>query len=267
MADSGTLDLFADELRRARADAGFTQETLAQRVSYSPSLIAKIELAQRRPTREFAQHCDDVLATGGRLARIQKVVGRVQVLPWFRQWVEIEQSATALYSFELSVFPGLLQTEAYARALLQAGALRRTGEVEQQVAARLERQAILHRDDPPHLAAVVDERVLHQPVGGPEVMREQLDHLVRICAERPRVRIQVVPTAVGVHVGLSGPFIVATLPEENDAAFLDDLLYGQLLDRPREIAVLRQAWESIRSEALSHQQSIELIREGVRRWS
>ncbi|MBO4206907.1 helix-turn-helix domain-containing protein [Micromonospora echinofusca] len=267
MPDAATLELFADELRRARADAGFSQESLAQRISYSPSLIAKIELAQRRPTREFARHCDDVLATGGRLSRIQRVVGRPQVLPWFRQWVEIEQSATALRVYQLSVIPGLLQTEGYARALLLAGALRRTGEVEQQVTARLARQEILHRDDPPHLVAVIDERVLYQPVGGPAVMREQLDHVVRVCAERPRVRIQVVPTAVGAHVGLSGPFVIATLPDEDDAAFLDDLLYGQLVDQPRDLATLRQVWEALRSEALSHQQSIELIREGARRWS
>ncbi|MBF9132666.1 DUF397 domain-containing protein [Plantactinospora sp. S1510] len=107
------------------------------------------------------------------------MLGPGPILPWFRQWATFEQEAIALRTFQLSVFPRLLQTGAYARALLASGGLLSAEQVERQVAVRLARQEILARDESPMYTAVIDERVLHQPIGGAEVMREQLLHVVK----------------------------------------------------------------------------------------
>lgn len=267
MSEQTAIGLFADELRRARARAGVTQEGLGQLVNFSASLIAKIELSQRRPTRDFARRCDEALDTDGLLGRIRDVIGASPVLPWFEQWATNERVATALRTFQLSVVPGLLQTEEYARALLRGGGLLTAEQVEEQVTARLDRQEILTRDDRLHYTAVIDERVLRQPVGGAEVMRDQLRHLVKVCETHPRMRIQVVASSVGPYLGLNGPFVIATVPEEGDVAFLDDQLGGRFVDRAEDVAVLLRIWESTRGDALSYQQSIELIREVAEQWS
>lgn len=262
-----TLSLFAGELRRFRSAARLSQEALAQRINFSAALVAKIELCQRRPTRDFARRCDAVLETGGLLERIQQVLGPGPVLPWFRQWAAFEQEAIALRCFQLSVVPGLLQTEGYARALLASGGLLTGDQVEQQVAARLARQEMLARDNPPMFTAVIDERVLHQPVGGRAVMRDQLVHIAKLCADRPRVRVQVVPTSAGAYAGLNGPFVIATLVDGDDVAYLDDQLQGRLVERGDDITVVRQLWESIRSETLNEQQSVELILKVAESWN
>lgn len=267
MVEPSPLSLFAGELRRFRGIASLSQDGLAQRVSFSSALVAKIELCQRRPTRDFAKRCDVVLETGGLLERIQQVLGPGPILPWFRQWATFELEAIALRCFELSVVPGLLQTEEYARALLASGGLLTAEQVEEQVTTRLTRQEILARDKPPLFTAVIDERVLHQPVGGAQVMRDQLLHIVKLCAERPRVRMQVVPTSAGAYAGLNGPFVIATLADGDDVGYLDDQLQGRLIERSDDITVVRQLWDSIRSEALNEQQSIELIREVAESWS
>ncbi|GAB3972162.1 DUF5753 domain-containing protein [Plantactinospora veratri] len=197
--------------------AGLSQDGLAHRINFSSALVAKIELCQRRPTREFAKRCDGVLGTGGLLERLQAVLGPGPVMPWFRHFVIAEQEATDIRCFQLSVVPGLLRTEAYARALLASGGLLTAEQVEEQVATRLARQEILTRPDPPMFTAVMDERVLHQPVGGAEVMRDPLD--------------------------------------------------GRFVERVEDVKTVQQFWDSVRAEALSHQQSIEMIREVAESWN
>jgi transcriptional regulator with XRE-family HTH domain len=262
-----TLELFGSELRRARTAAGFSLEGLSPLVQYSPSTIAKVETAARRPRLDFVRRCEKVLHTDGLLLRIHATIGPDAGLPWYREWFAIESTALALRSFQLSVVPGLLQTEAYARALLRAGGLLDEEQVEQQVANRLDRQATLTRESPPHFAVVVDERVIRQPVGGRQVMREQLRHLLAVCDAQPRVRIQVVPTATGAYAGLNGPFVIATPDEGDEVAFRDNQGKGDLVEEPDEVAAMRQLWESIKSEALSCQQSMKLIGEVAESWS
>jgi transcriptional regulator with XRE-family HTH domain len=267
MSQSTTLELFGGELRRARTAAGLSLEAMSPLIRYSASTIAKIETAQRSPRLDFVKRCESVLDTGGLLLRIYAVIGADAVLPWFREWVGIERTACALRTFQLMVIPGLLQTESYARALLRSGGLLDLEEVEQQVVARLDRQEVLTRDNPPHCAAVVDERAIRQPVGGAATMAEQLRHIIKVCETHPRVRIQVVPTATGAYAGLNGPFALATPAEGDDVAFIDDQSGGRFIEDPRRIAALRQLWESVRGEALSYQQSIELIGEVAESWS
>ncbi|MGX7675015.1 helix-turn-helix domain-containing protein [Plantactinospora sp. DSM 117369] len=268
MGRSTALVIYAEELRRARAGAELSQQGLSERIKYSAALIAKIELCERRPSRDFTLRCEQVLNTGGLLERILRAAGQeAAVLPWFQHWANLEQEAVILRCYQPLVVPGLLQTEDYARAVLASGALLTPEEVAEQVIARLDRQQVLSREPAPHLFAVIDEGVLHRAVGGPAVMREQLLAIVRVCAEHPRVRVQVVPASAGAYAGLNGPFTIATPQEGDDVAFLDNSRRGMVLDQPEDVGALHRAWEAIRSVALPHEQSIELISEVAERWN
>jgi transcriptional regulator with XRE-family HTH domain len=264
---SPMLDHFAEELRIARTAADLTQAQVAEAISYSSALVAKVETSERRPSGDFARRCDAVFGTGGLFARIQRRIGEEAVMPWFREWAAIEQEATALRGFEPLFVPGLLQTEAYARAVLTGSGLHTAEEVEQQLTARLNRQEILTRERPPLLTVVIDEFVLRRPIGGPEVMREQLLHLAKVGASLPRVRIHVVPVAAGAYRGLNGPFVIGTLPTGEDIVYLEGQIYGQTLDRTEDVNIAVSVWESIRGEALTHQQSLELILEVAETWT
>ncbi|WP_307847274.1 helix-turn-helix transcriptional regulator [Micromonospora sp. D93] len=267
MESSSMLEHFAEELRLARAANGMSQAALAEALSYSGALVAKVETSERRPSLDFARRCDAVFSADGRFERIQRRISREAVVPWFRDWAGIEQETTALRWFEPLYVPGLVQTEDYARAILAGAGLFAADEVEQQVTARLDRQGVLTRDRPPLLSVVVDEYVLRRHIGGPEVMREQLRHLVKLGSALPRVRIQVVPLSAGAYAGLDGPFVIATAATGEDVVFLDGQRHGQVIDRVEYVRQMVEVWESIRGEALSQQQSLDLIAEVAETWS
>ncbi|HEY0699019.1 MAG TPA: DUF5753 domain-containing protein, partial [Micromonospora sp.] len=161
---------------------------------------------------------------------------------------------------------GLLQTEAYARAVLSSSGLAQPNEVEQQVTARLARQQILFGERPPMFMPVIDEIALRRPVGGVTVMREQLAHLCKL-SEMPRIRLQVVPISAGAYAGLIGPFVIATPETGDEIAYLEGQVRGHVLDRPGDVSTLIQIWDNIRGFALSQQQSVELIAEVEQTWS
>ncbi|MEV5765710.1 helix-turn-helix transcriptional regulator [Micromonospora sp. NPDC052213] len=267
MERSSMLDHFAEELRLARATSGMSQTALAEALSYSGALVAKVETCDRRPSLDFARRCDTVFGADGRFERIQRRISRETVVPWFRDWAGIEQEASALRWFEPLYVPGLLQTETYARAILVGAGLFAADEIERQVATRLDRQAVLTRDRPPLLSVVIDEYVLRRRIGGPEVMREQLRHLVKLGGALPRVRIQVVPLSAGAYAGLDGPFVIGTSPAGDDVVYLDGQRHGQVIDRAEYVRQMVEVWESIRGEALSQQQSLELMAEVAETWT
>jgi DNA-binding XRE family transcriptional regulator len=258
------LRILLDELRQMRTARKVTQEDLARAINYSPSMVAMVETGGRKPPPGFWELVDTALDTGGMFVRMVVRLGSPQ---WMREWETAEAQATVLRSFQTTVVPGLLQTEAYARALAQAGGVLTEEEVGQRVAARLERQSVLARDNPPQFIAVLDEGVLGRPVGGPAVMREQLLHLAKVVAEHPRIRLHVVPSSVGAYLGLGGPFVLATLPDAEDVVYLDNQLKGQVVDRTEDVLAVRTAWESIQGEALPPQQSVELIMGVAETWT
>lgn len=153
---------------------------------------------------------------------------------------------------------GLLQTEGYAHGLL--------GDDKAAVAARLERQAILIRTDPPppKLLCVLDESVLHREVGGREVMYEQLQHLIASVSDQ--VAIQVVPCRK--HRGISGSFMLATLEDRSEVAYLDTAARGMVTTSRHDLATVADAWESIRTYTHPQQDSLDLIsRTAEQRWT
>ena len=187
-------------------------------------------------------------------------------MPWFREWVSIEQEAASLRSFQPLVVPGLLQTEEYARALHEGASPLVGDAMEQQVAARMARQVVLDRPAPPQFVAVLDNSVLTRAVGGPKVMREQLAHLVEV-GRRPRVHLHLVPETVGAYPGLNGAFVLATPADGDDVGYLDNQLHGTIVERHADVKSLRQTWESVRAEAMPHGATLAAISEAAKRWS
>lgn len=172
---------------------------------------------------------------------------------------EIEARATLLRVFELAV-PGLLQTEDYARAVLRTWPGISAERVEELVAARMQRQAILDSDEPPTLVVLLDEPILTRTVGGLEVMRVQLEALAD-AAQRPKVVVQVAPLSSGAVAGLGGMFIVASLADTGgDVLYFETILRGHVTDGVEEVAGSITAFEAARTEALSPEASLDLIR-------
>jgi hypothetical protein len=185
---------------------------------------------------------------------------------WFRDWTRWEAAATTLRWYEPLVVPGLLQTHGYARAVFRTRVGDTDEEIEELVAARLERQAILGRPKPPTLWVVIDEGVLHRPVGGMDVMREQIKHLT-CAAQRPNVVVQVIPASVGAHEGLRGPFMVADFADAPSVAWQDGAVRGQPVEDAEGMAAMTAAWDTLKAEALSRSASAMLMKEVGQSWT
>ena len=161
----------------------------------------------------------------------------------------------------------MLQTADYARAILRGVRPDDTDEEnEQQVDARIERQQILARQDPPMLWAIMDEGALRRPVGGRQSVRSQLGHLLDV-AEKPKIKVLVVPASTGAHVGVGGPFVIAEFREGPEVAYLDTAAGGQIADHPDIVKACAQVFDTLRAEALPPRASLDLIAEVRDTWT
>ncbi len=250
-----SLIFLGRELRRAREAAGMSQTQLAETINYAPSFVSMVETASRLPKKDFTEACDRTLNTGGILTRLlTELIARDGAPEWFWPWLDVEREAISLRSFHPLVVYGLLQIADYSRALIRSWELGSDEQTEQAVNARLERQQILAKSEPPMLVAVMDEVVLRRPVGGAEVMRKQLDHLTEM-SRQPNIIIQVVPLSAGEYSGLAGPFVLAETAGSGDVAYMENALSGQTVEQPEQVAQIAKRWEALRAEALPHKQS------------
>lgn len=254
------LSIFGQELRRFRTDRGLTIDQLAEAITFSASLVGAVERAQRRPGRDFVERCEEELGLSGELLRLLPLITKEASPKWFRPWTKIEENASMLRTWEPLLIPGLLQTEAYARAVLGGKPGVTSDELDHAVEARLQRQAIFQRSRPPMFSAVLDEAVLLRPIGGRAVMREQLEHLLKMMSQH-RVLIQIVPLELGVTVGLLGGFIIAQTPGEADAVFFESFVHAQVSDRAEDVQALNVRYDTIRAWAHPLHVSEDVIRE------
>jgi transcriptional regulator with XRE-family HTH domain len=260
------LSVFAEEMRLARARHCLSQDQLGDKIGYSGSLVSMIEACRRIPSLDFARRCDEATGTGGILARLQVLVAGEVYPSWFRPFAQYEAEATSLRWCESLLVPGLLQTEDYARALLSTRVGTPEEHIEQQVAARIERQAVLDRENPPLLWVLIDEGVLHRPVGGQEVMRHQIEHLTEM-AERPSVVVQVISADIGAHDGVNGAFIIADFADAPSIAYLETALTGMVIERRDQVDAVRVAYDGLRTQALPRAASARLLREAGKTWT
>ncbi|NML50120.1 helix-turn-helix domain-containing protein [Streptomyces sp. R302] len=249
------LDYYGSELRRLREEAGLSQTQLGKIVFCTGSLVGQIETAHKVPTREFSERIDAALMTGGLFTRLVGLVLRSQLPSWFQEFAEMEAQAAYISTYQSQMVYGLLQTEAYARAVLS---VEQTDRLEELLAARMERQRILRREHPPVLCVVLDEAMLHREIGGPEVMRAQLEHLLSF-AHEPWVQIQVLPNEVGEHPGLLGSFTLLRFDKDPDLFYCESYDSGHMTANSCVIRERSVGYARLQAMAASPKGSAELI--------
>ncbi|MGJ5897302.1 helix-turn-helix domain-containing protein [Streptomyces niveiscabiei] len=250
------LDYYGFELRRFREASGMTQGQLGDVVNYTGSLIGQIENARKVPTLEFSQRIDAALNTDGFFSRLVILVLRSQLPSWFQQVAELEARAVEILTFQIGMVHGLLQTPAYARATL--GTMDQV-DLDNRTAARLARQHILEKAEPPVFWAIVGEAALYQEIGGPEVMREQLAHLLSF-EDNPRINVQILPFAAGAHAGLTGSFNVYRFADDPDIVYTEGYGDGYPTANPDTVKDCSLRYDHLQAAALSIKDSAELMR-------
>ncbi|MCM1973367.1 MULTISPECIES: helix-turn-helix transcriptional regulator [unclassified Streptomyces] len=253
---ASALDYYGFELRRYREAAGLTQRQLGDILNYTGSLVGQIETARKLPTVEFSQRADAALNTGGLLSRLVVLVMRSQLPAWFQQVAELQARAIEICSFETHMVHGLLQTKDYARAVL--GVLDSTN-LDDRVAVRLARQSIFEKEEPPVFWAVLSEAALYQEMGGPEVMWEQLAHLLSF-ETNPRVNIQVLPFKSGAHAGLQGSYDIYRFASDPTIVYTEGYGSGHPTANPDTVKDCSLRYDHLQAAALSLKDSAELIR-------
>lgn len=250
-----------------REAAGMTLDEAAPRLDKTRSALSRLENAQSRADVHIVRSMMDLYDNYDpdliQLAREARRPG------WWKKFgiddrglIDLETEAATELEFSLINIPGLLQTEAYMRALFDSGKVRRTRErLENDVAARLHRQQrIADEEFPLELVAIIDEAALRRKVGGAEVMAEQLRYLVTR-ADLSAVTIQVLLNDSGAHVGMDGAFMILGFPEPDDpSALYVEYPTGSLhVESPEEVEEARLVFDRLRSEALSPMDSIVFL--------
>ncbi|MFJ3174538.1 Scr1 family TA system antitoxin-like transcriptional regulator [Streptomyces roseus] len=244
----------------ARVDKGMTQRTFAEALHMDIETVASIEQGRRTLMPNVAEKMDRVLGLPGLLTVAANKMPEVDMVPaWAEEYMEREREALALSWYDTLTVPGLLQTEAYARAVLGCR-VPFVGEekIERQTTHRIQRQKILTRPVPPTLSFIVWEAALRDRIGGVEVYREQLRHL-RACADRPTVSLQVLPLGVTAHAGLNGPFTLLETPEFQHLAYSETQRGSFLVRDPNEVSILSQKYAMLRSQALNVTETKDLL--------
>ncbi|MFF3244926.1 Scr1 family TA system antitoxin-like transcriptional regulator [Streptomyces sp. NPDC002870] len=255
------------QVRLLRERAELTQRELGEQLGYSEDLIRSLERGRRTPQAEFLDAADERLGAGGLLRAAKEDVARAKARArvkhptWFRSYAKLEADAVEVHEYGSHVIPGLLQTEAHARALF---AMRKPlldeATIEQRVASRLARQELLARWPAPIVTCIVEESVLRRPIGGEAVHKEQLETLLNLGQLRS-LELQVMPTRRQEHAGMGGPFILLTPKSRPQVAYLEVQNISRLVTDPDEVRILAARYGSIRAQALTPSESLAAIKE------
>lgn len=257
-------EFLARELRRARELKGLSTTDVAKSVFVSEPLVRAWEKGRRIPKPDHLDSLENLYETGGVLSRLREELVTASVpVEWFGKWPEIEDLATALWTVQPLVIPGLLQTEEYARAILKAA--HHIADLEEMVASRMERQHVLTKEDPPTYIALISESALRHAVASEKVMKDQLSFLAEV-AERENVIIQVIPESAFSCAGFVGGFVLADIGGSADVGYVDDQLTGRVVEDTEDVARLRRFFDVFRADALSRKESIDVIRRQVEKW-
>ncbi|HEX3590503.1 MAG TPA: helix-turn-helix transcriptional regulator [Pseudonocardiaceae bacterium] len=268
----------AAELRRLRDQAQLTIEDVAEKLKCSSSKISRIETGHVGVSPKDARELLRLYGVpGDDLEALVQLAREARRKGWWHSYNEVftgafvglEAEASSLRAYQALLIPGLLQTEDYMRAVIRAARPDATPpQVDKRVHARVARQRLLTEPDPPRYWAIVDEAVLCRSVGGDAVMRAQLEMLLGKAA-LPHVTIQVLPFSVGAHAGMEGSFLILGFPEQADpdVVYVDSTTAGIYLEEPAEILRYTLMFDHLRAAALSPDDSLTRIAEGMSRFS
>ncbi|MER8234971.1 helix-turn-helix transcriptional regulator [Streptomyces sp. NPDC094049] len=256
------LKAFGAVLKVFRNRAGLTQEEFAELVGYSMATVGSVEQGRRLPSVTFVNRAEEILdAFGAIRAAAMHLTRRRGLARWFQQWALLELTAVTLYMYENRLVPGMLQTPAYARTLFERR-IPAMGdeEIGAQLVARVERKKLLTERPHTIYSFIIEEHVLRRLTGGPEVMREQLDHIIEMSARR-NIDIQIMPQSRGLHAGLDGPLCLLETPENQWYAYCEGQESGLLSSDPKVVSILQKRYARMRAQALSVEDSLGLLRE------
>ncbi|WP_160050518.1 helix-turn-helix transcriptional regulator [Nocardiopsis sp. FR4] len=260
------------ELKRLRTESGMTLVEAAKRAGMGKSNLSKIEQAESKtvpaPTLNKLLDLYEVRDSTVRRAmhELSKLAGQKG---WWSSYKDVmpqiladfEAEACAIRTFEPQLVPGLLQTPAYADAVFRANRVRDDAEISQRVAARMARQTILNRVDPPTYLAIIDEAALHRTVGSPAVMREQLRHLTHLAA-RHNIDIYVLPFSAGAHTSTEGSYLIMDFPDPRDSSivYLEGPATTMYLEEDHQIRAFNAMFGSTQSCSMTPVQTLETLK-------
>ncbi|MGW5094574.1 helix-turn-helix domain-containing protein [Streptomyces nodosus] len=259
---SDSLKTFGAVLKALREESGLTQEEFARRVRYSAAYVAKIEQGKRFPPGDLPARAEEVLgpvALKVLTAAARSLTRRAGLASWFRQWAGIEEEAISLYAYECRAVPGLLQPESYIRAIFDRRLPPVTEEqLERSVSARLDRQQLIEQRPNTAFTFVIEQCVLERHLGGADVTRHVIDHLLNVGTRR-NVEVQVMPTRQEDHCGIDGPMYLAETPGHQWIGYTEGQRSSTLISAPKDASVLLQRYGRLRSQALDCGATVKLL--------
>ncbi|MEU2130037.1 helix-turn-helix transcriptional regulator [Streptomyces sp. NPDC018352] len=254
--------LIGAQLATFRKAARMTQAALAEQCSVGDDTISSIEQGRRALQWDFAVKLDELLDTKGALqVAVSKVPQKERFTAFVQNFVDYEQEAVTLLSYQDRVVPGLLQTEEYARFVFACEyPPLEENQAEQWVADRLDRQKLLNRKPRPMLHFILEESLLRRQIGDPAMMRNQIRHL-RQCMELPFLGLQIMPMKLPKHAAFDGPMVLLETPDHDHLVYVEGQLTSYLHEDPDDVSVLQQKCGMLRSQAHSVEESARLLDE------
>ncbi|MFR9723252.1 helix-turn-helix domain-containing protein [Streptomyces sp. MS19] len=273
------------ELRRLRLEADLSGAYVVRKLLWSPSKLTRLETGENATVEQAdimalseiygidnetrALLMEYAAVTKTRRDWWQSPEYRPVIEPGFRAFLGLEATAASLHNYAAEYVPGLLQTEAYVRVIHQS-AYRRlsTEEVVRHVAIRMNRQAILRRSrDPLKYTAIINEAVLRRRIGGADLMREQLAHIVEQAETLPNIRVQVVPFTAGAHAGMNGSFELLRFPDgagPRSIVYLENLADAWVSRREQSVSLYADAFADIQALAPGQEESLAMIKKAIK---
>ncbi|MCX9190873.1 transcriptional regulator [Carbonactinospora thermoautotrophica] len=257
-------------LRELRKSAGLTAEQVAEHLACSVAKISYMETGHRPATiRDVRDLSVLYKVKGPEREELMSLAKAAREKGWWQEYGDVpyskyigyEAEAASIRNYESLFIPGLLQTDAYALAVIQsAEPAASADEVAQRAQVRAKRQALITRTDPVSLWVIIDEAALRRRVGGPEVMRDQLRRLVAT-RDMPHVTLQVIPFGVGVHPAMAGPFVILEFadPAVSDVVYVENLAGDIYVEKSAQVGRFARIFERLKEIALDPDDSLALI--------
>jgi len=262
------------ELRRLREAAGLTLEEVGLRLEWSRSKVSRIETGQvSLRVRDVEDLCEVLGASKEKARELAALVRNSRQRSWWQKYsdvmpaafgtyVALEEAAGRVQTYQTELIDGLLQTEQYARAVFEAWMPpHQPDDVERLVQLRMTRQQRLRSKDPLAVWAIINEAALRRVVGGPKVMADQLEHLVKLL-KLPNLDIQVLPFTAGAHAAMNGPFLILSFPEINDldVVHLEHQAGSTFLEEPADLKRFGLQFDHLRAQALDLPESAKTLK-------
>ncbi|NML55288.1 helix-turn-helix domain-containing protein [Streptomyces sp. R302] len=258
---SDSLRTFGAVVQALREHYGLSRAEFAKMVQFSTHTVESVELGRRMPDETFVDRGDTALGNTGALRRAAPFLSRAEagLAVWFRRWARLEKVAVSLCTYECRLVPGLLQSETYARAVFEGTIpLLTDRKLETQLVARQKRQRMLTERPTVPFSFIVEEHVFRRRFGSADDMRELLDHVLEASASR-NVTLQVVPLDAGLHACLDGAVRLLEVPDGRRFGYSEGQQNGRLITDPKEVRLLYQRYDTLRSQALNPKESRGLL--------